>query len=174
MKSRGIIAGWIEPESTREAPRTRVTINVELQPMHYRTGQTVDHLPVLPIITRLSISGTETEGRREVSGGQITEALRRVNHPNELRLDECAELADLWDRWHLNDMRAACIHQAAEAKALYVELPGYSNEAVRWERLRELPCPEGYKYGDAWLVEYLPPEVEQRIRQLTGLVEVPA
>jgi hypothetical protein len=166
-----LIAGWIKPGGRSE--RTRVTVEVELLPMMQRNGQTVDHQPVVPIFTRLSVQATETERGMIVAGGQDQAALRAVTKPLKLTLDECAELADLWDHWHLNDMRAACIHQAEAAAALHKALPSYADRDELWRRLRELPCPEGYQYGDAWLVEYLPPEVEDRIRELTGMpVEV--
>ena len=53
-------------------------------------------------------------------------------------------LKDLWDRWHLNDMRAGCEHQRALGWTSYDDHPSE-------------PCPEcGYKFGSAWLFEPLP------------------
>ena len=60
------------------------------------------------------------------------------------------ELADLWDRWHLNGMRANCEHFAA---------PKYEHGVTA-------SC--GYSSGTAWLYEPIPAEVVARIRVLCG------
>lgn len=52
-------------------------------------------------------------------------------------------LVELWDRWHLNDMRAECEHQ----------------RALGWtyQTHPAAECPEcGYRLGTAWLYEELP------------------
>lgn len=52
-------------------------------------------------------------------------------------------LVELWDRWHLNGMRAGCEHQRAR---------GWT-----WETHPSAACPEcGYRFGSAWLFEELP------------------
>ena len=52
-------------------------------------------------------------------------------------------LKDLWDCWHLNDMRAECEHQRAL---------GWT-----WATHPSEPCPEcGYRLGSKWLYEPLP------------------
>ncbi len=52
-------------------------------------------------------------------------------------------LKDLWDRWHLNDMRAACEHQRAL---------GFT-----WATHPQHVCTEcGYRLGSSWLYEELP------------------
>lgn len=54
---------------------------------------------------------------------------------------DVAKLHELWQRWHLNDMRAVCSHQTVT--------PG--------KELETLPCPEtGHQYGEKWLYESLP------------------
>jgi hypothetical protein len=68
---------------------------------------------------RLSISGdVGFSGARDVeSCGQIQDEVRQLlntprailNHPKE----KIARLLDIWERWHLNDMRAGCEHQRA-------------------------------------------------------------
>lgn len=53
------------------------------------------------------------------------------------------KLHELWQRWHLNDMRAACAHQVA------------TNPDDKMGTTP--PCPEtGYSYGEKWLYESLP------------------
>jgi hypothetical protein len=52
-------------------------------------------------------------------------------------------LKELWDRWHLNDMKAACEHQRAL---------GWT-----WSTHPSELCPEcGYRLGSKWLFEKLP------------------
>jgi hypothetical protein len=66
---------------------------------------------------RLSISGdTHYPGARDIeSGGQIRDEVLALlttprsilNYPKE----KIARLVEVWDRWHLNDMRPGCEHQ---------------------------------------------------------------
>ena len=57
-------------------------------------------------------------------------------------------VADLWRRWHLNNLRSHCAHQ---------------NTAIRWDAVA--PCAEtGYRAGEAWLIEPVPADVVDMIR----------
>src|SRR5690242_10172950 len=68
---------------------------------------------------RLSISGdTYRPGARDIeSGGQILEDVRRLLNDKTATLNKpravIERLLEVWDRWHLNDMRAGCKHQRA-------------------------------------------------------------
>jgi len=56
---------------------------------------------------------------------------------------------EIWHLWHLNDMRAGCVHQ----RALGWDKEGYDLHPSE-------PCPTcGYKYGSAWLKEDVPEDV---------------
>lgn len=109
---------------------------------------------------RLSISGELKERSRFVAGGQIVDDARRFG---------LSELADLWERWHLNDMRAGTPAQEkflranpvrAEYPESYYEKASAALESVGLN-------PDGaYKYGAAWLREEVPPEVVERIRTI--------
>lgn len=73
-----------------------------------------------------------------------------------------AKLYEIWGRWHLNDMRAGCIHQIAagwNTKRLESgEWEGHAYESEGGCLCK--PCPVcGYKYGSQWLYEALPQEV---------------
>lgn len=64
-------------------------------------------------------------------------------------------LLEVWDRWHLNGMNAACAHQR--------EL-GWTYDTHTGQK-----CPTcGYKIGTAWLYEPLPEDVIAFARELTG------
>lgn len=64
---------------------------------------------------KLSITGAEgmRSSRDCESCGQITNTLRAETFAPAVGVD-AERLATLWDRWHLNDMRAGCEHQRAE------------------------------------------------------------
>ena len=69
------------------------------------------------------------------SGGQIVEELRKW-FP-----EACPYL-----KWHLNDMKAECVHQEARGET--------------WTTNPSAVCPDcGHKLGSAWLKRELPPEV---------------
>lgn len=169
MTERSILIGWYygDPERERQRRALRVTAKLEVRAGSFRS---VDHSMVTdPIV--LSVQGEFDGGM-----GQI------VMSSNEWRPllthwatgwddDRLGELLDLWDRWHLNDLRAACRHQqehpamavgAAELpepwlseKQGYPDLIGYRLDTVP-------PCNEvepPYHYGRSWLTEALPAEV---------------
>lgn len=101
-----------------------------------RTFETTEHEQVTDA-WELSISGQTPD-----SGGQIIDALADLDTNNP----QAQELASIWQRWHLNGMRAACAHQTPALRGS----DGYDAD----------PCPEtGYRYGHAWLHEPLPDEV---------------
>lgn len=65
---------------------------------------------------RLSISGVEgpTRGGDALGGrGQI--GVKNISTPAEgWTVETIAKLGEIWDRWHLNDMRPGCEHQRAD------------------------------------------------------------
>jgi hypothetical protein len=57
------------------------------------------------------------------------------------------KLRDIWQRWHLNDMRAGCQHQREEER-----------KGRKWAIREE--CPDcHYRYGTQWLHETVPQDV---------------
>ena len=60
-------------------------------------------------------------------------------------------VAAVWERWHLNDMHAECVHQRARGET--------------WANAPGAVCPQcGHRLGSAWLREDLPPEVIEEVR----------
>jgi hypothetical protein len=92
--------------------------------------------------------------------GQVTDSLLEIVKPAEgWTLEEVRELHDIWERWHLNTMVAACAHQEVV----------YEDSAYgRRPSLDKTPaCPEtGYRYGSKWLTDPLPTDVIARIEHL--------
>lgn len=73
-------------------------------------------------------------------------------------------LTGLGERWHLNTLRAECLHQRSDPAFV-------SGEGDAGSRLgRVEPCGEtGYQYGSAWLVEILPDWLLLELRDRVGL-----
>lgn len=147
----------------------------------------------------LSIVGATWErstlkGRwNEASGGQcigeFRDLVRRIddprrpagtNHPLVAHRDALNELCDIWERWHLNGMNAACREQKVALAGVEFErdLHGSTFDSIcatlSARQLQPFPIPPGrdcggrntYRYGAAWLVEVLPDEVKDRIGAL--------
>ena len=124
---------------------------------------------------RLSITGVEgpkKNGDCRGSCGQCVDAAREIDQ----------EFANMWDRWHLNDMRPGCEHQRAEqwdkrpidpTKPLNSYGKHFDRQLLdSWNMLAWVdptehpdglltkPCPTcGYKYGTGWLLEKVPEKV---------------
>lgn len=96
---------------------------------------------------RLSISGVvgpRANGDCAGSCGQINMSFKEYNKRGYMTLDELRlapgwtreklrQFFDVWDRWHLNDMRAGCEHQRKEDSSREIEVVSYklTSEALR-------------------------------------------
>lgn len=106
--------------------------------------------------------------------------------------EKYARLQALAERWHLNAMRAGCVHQIADGWGKRPIDPSKPTTAygrhfngqrqdswnlLGWVRpdehpegLMTRPCPTcNYKYWSAWLVEVLPPGVLAELADLVGV-----
>lgn len=132
-----------------------------------RTGSftTTAHEPA-ERVTRLSISGGVRDGSRRdfASCGQIVDAVAAVrDFAPGWTAQDVASLVAIWRRWHLNDMRAGCVH---------VPEPEWEDGPYgRQVDLVNTPaCPEtGYRYGHAWLMDEPPTGVLAEFRRLMAL-----
>lgn len=135
----------------------------------------------------LSISGNVWKPSKTdiVSGGQCQDAIREALKDGSLKLangykkEEVLKLLDIWDVWHLNDMKAGCSHQRVMIQAMnhthgekFFYADNYS-EVVKIPEFKK--CSEcGYKYGSAWLHEPLPEDVIEFIKGFaTGKTPAP-
>lgn len=123
--------------------------------------ETVDHRDV-ETVTRLSMTGKVHEGHRRepVVAGQCKEALLEVTIPVGFTMEQVHDMHATWDRWHLNDMKAACAHQTV----VWETHPRYG---YRQPSLDQTPrCPKtGYRYGHAWLYDPLPSDVLAKVKR---------
>lgn len=169
--------------------------------MRHRIG-TVDGLSVFveveyprkhgrPEQRALSICAEVYKHGRDVAGGQCIDYVRAVaDHGTPAKAwspERILRLCNIWERWHLNDLRAGCEHQRALRWDLapidptlptgaYIEHPDGHHG---WNMLTWLPVERGgllsapcwvcgYKYGSQWLYEPLPPEVDRWARELSS------
>jgi len=106
--------------------------------------------------------------------GQISGELRRLidKKPEVLKLsvEDATKLCDVWDRWHLNDMRAGTKKQEDAIRELRkTQHRGYKyDEACDYLSKIGLLVDDGYKYGTSWLTEEVPQDVLRWLFSLPG------
>lgn len=137
--------------STQDDGFIVVTIALKTIPGQHKT---IRHGSVRDPI-RLSISGDYYfRGNRDnpVSCGQIPNSLSLITTPAPgWTLEEIEDLRLVWQRWHLNDMRAGCAH---------MDLP----DDTSYDARQHIVCAKtNYKYGAEWLVEPMPPGVRDMV-----------
>ncbi len=130
---------------------------------------------------RLSFTGVEgprANGNCKGSCGQI----RLDNITKPAPGIDIKKLQEIWDRWHLNDMRAGCEHQRKNWNTSeeirfpngQVKTAGWVKETEHPKGLLSKPCEEcGYKYGSAWLFEEVPQEVINYLESLPSTDKLP-
>jgi len=154
----------------RDSDGNRITLEARL----YETdgGETITHRKIVKALS-LSITGEGTQpGKSDIEfGGQIVDSVRDVVMAKPtVDPSRLLRIAELWERWHLNDLKAGCIHQQedeASIKAAAADDP--ARRAKLTSALLDLvePCPvTDYEYGHAWLIEELPSEVIDEIKHL--------
>jgi hypothetical protein len=107
-----------------------------------------------------------TNGRSWLMGGQCVDEIAKHFQSNK----KTQRMAQIWERWHLNDMRAGCEHQRAEdwgkervSETGKLSCWVYPNEHPKGVLMKPcLVC--GYKFGSAWLTEELPADIVTEIR----------
>lgn len=135
------------------------------------THQTTDHGTIVDPL-ELSVTGeiyaphtSPLRGHDAISAGQIVDMLAEIVKPAPgWTLDEIAELQATWQRWHLNLMRAGCVHQTTIIREQTAYGPRVDLDATTAHP--DNACPAGYRYGSAWLTEELPTNVVARVREL--------
>lgn len=81
---------------------------------------------------------------------------------------------DVWDRWHLNDMRAGSQVQMEYLRANPVKHEDYTKRCERLAAAGLNPDLDGYKYGHAWKFEEVPASVIEFLKSLPDSLETPA
>ena len=132
---------------------------------------------------RLSISGVEgpTPSGNCIGGcGQIGMHLRNEQHEIQLApgwtRDMLARFFDVWERWHLNDMKAGTPAQMAELEkhTFKHEYGSHYDWACKLLEEAGLNPDKGYRYGTAWLREDVPEDVIAFLQSLPDTDKTPA
>lgn len=169
--------------------RCKVTLEVELRPLQGGSRETTSHrkLEEGETALELSICGNvwRPDGKDIVSGGQNIDEIRRIAGELTKAPPYLRRLLEVWERWHLNGMRAGCEHQGEKWTCtapgcqtengwhLKPEYPKRGDACRRCGRNRwDEPsdhCPEtGYRFGTSWLLEELPAEIVDEVRGWLG------
>lgn len=104
-----------------------------------------------PVLSMMGVEGPFWNGDCRGGCGQINmhmdnEYLSQIRFREGWNQEMVNTLLSIWDKWHLNDMRAGCIHQRNAGPT--------SRDMIGNE------CPTcGYRYGSAWLYESIPNDV---------------
>lgn len=117
-----------------------LTINQEAE---NRAKQTITHETITGYKT-LSICGDHGQNREEIAD---------INNYKELFISEndLKTITEVWERWHLNDLKPNCIHQTS----FNCNVGNFTEQAAE----QTAKCPNGYNYGSQWLVEPLPENI---------------
>lgn len=119
----------------------------------------------------LSISGSIWNANHSdiTNGGQINDTLRKLLNdgkltPVNMSKEEFRKLLDVWDRWHLNDLRAGTPRQLEMidkhiSEEQYKSYDGHYEKALQILSDYNLKRDGYYEYGTAWLYEPLPQDV---------------
>lgn len=133
-------------------------------------GYTVDHSPIEAGALDVAIMGSvwylTAAGDRDrrysegIAYGQVQDYLSKCGQETARRIFE------LWQRWHLNGMRANCAHMPDQKYTPGLACP---------EGGRNIPPPDGvsrivpvYTSGSAWLFEPVPDAILAELRRLFG------
>lgn len=94
--------------------------------------------------------------------GQIVDDVKRIVTPLQgWSAEDVAKLVENWDKWHLNTMRAGCVHQPPES---IVYQQGKYGREVNFDATPVCPV-SGYRYGSEWLTEAVPADVLAWVRE---------
>ena len=141
--------GWAKGERFGCDGKVQVHVEIELKD--------TEHGPALSIV------GDITRGRGWFECGQIQDTIRDMLKKGEfIKLkvprEDLEKLLDIWDRWHLNNARPYCPHQAAKAWELYRQGITDYDDIIKVPEMAKCPvC--GYRYGSKWWYEPIPPDI---------------
>ena len=136
----------------------RVYLDARLASFKDKKVQTVEHETITEG-QRFSLTGKcgpEATG----SFGQIVDCVREITKPaSGITLSDLADLVEIWETYHLNDMKALCAHQTVQWE--------YSRGYKSMDLGAIGACPvSGYRPGSAWLYKAVPDSVLARVVEI--------
>ena len=149
--------------------RAEIEVELKLHRRHYAEQRDIDLNPVPDTYAEFSVCGTiDVKGKYRweyYSGGQNLDEIAELYPDNTL----IQEIVGLWNQYHLNDLKAGSRPQTEFIKQYEKDNPSWRYDySAACDLLRDagLYIDRGYKYGHAWLLEILPEEVKNRIREI--------
>ena len=139
---------------------------------------------------RLSITGVmgpTHNGNSRGSAGQAIMAFREYDSRGEMSIrdidpsedwetDMIRRFLDIWDRWHLNDMKAG-----SPAQEEYLRQNPVQHHESYYEKAKAAlaaaglePDSNGYSYGSSWVCHRVPDKVVEFLRNLPDTDKQPA
>lgn len=141
-----------------------VSLDLKIKPLG-RAARTVNLEPASADEPTLSICGNVwLPSKRDIlTGGQCVDTIRELlpAFPHVQRI------CDIWEGWHLNDMRAGTVRQIELLKAM--PLPYEYTKACEFLKECNAFDDRGYKYGYEWLIEPIPTDILSEIKTLFGV-----
>jgi len=150
------------------APLVRLFVEVEV---HHTNDRTTDLSQ--PELSITGVEGPKANGDAFGSCGQCVHSLDELEVLEDGWTPEMvATLRDIWNRWHLNAMRAGTIAQTEHLRTL--TFPGYPVSHFDWAKEQlaavglqpDTSVDPPYSYGSAWLYEPLPEATLAWLRHL--------
>ena len=151
-----------------------VTMDIELKHKDHPSKGT--DLKTYENPLELSISnGIWNKSHTDITeGGQGHDTLREALQkgyftPTGLTRQEFKKLLDVWDKYHLNDLKAGTIKQN---KFVDEYLENHKDERYDYTKMKNLlkenglEPDNGYEYGSAWFYEPLPEDVIKFVREI--------
>jgi hypothetical protein len=130
--------------------KVRAEIRVEIvrkSPCSPFTSINHEVLAPAQTIDVLSISGSLVGGGNNTCGQCLDEILEVFPDDDRIKV-----IHKTWKQYHLNDMRAGCVHQ----------IEGNCSDQ---QIMAQVCSKTGYKYGSAWLFEEIPTQVLNELRR---------
>lgn len=137
-----------------------LTIEIELKLV--QNNNKLNYLNLEPIkeYYQLSISGNIWNANKTdiICGGQCLDEMKIHLKDNKL----FNELFELWTNYHLNDLQAGTFEQTEYLKQYYIGTSYNEKTTI----LDAMGLNEPYKYGSSWLVEEIPLNVVDKIKEI--------
>ncbi len=145
----------------------RVVVDVELRE-EQREVLTTQHTKVhsyhkLYFVGTVMAHRGKRGGFGYAGGGQCQDQIARIYARPEVQ-----KLVELWQRWHLNDLRPDCECMQAEqvltSEGLMTVKEARKCGLLTHDLSKDVTCPKtGYRFGQEWLVDIIPDDALELI-----------
>lgn len=150
-----------------------VYLSLEIEKVSGKKNKFTTDLEPISEYSTLSICGEEKIGREIISCGQILDDVKKeIDSYKRLKIDRSVllRIIEIWEEWHLNDLRAGTTKQQAVVKEWESEGNKYNfTKASELLDKKGLLYDKAYKYGSSWLVDPLPENIEKEIKELFNI-----